>query len=144
MHVKVMKRYFLIALLFFTSLPNIVLADGFVFSMPYKIQGLSPDINRVHLICKVTNFNRKVELAREDTYIKIGNTQKHILKGNATLIFDVAPSKKKYMRKPMRYDCSIWLCRGTLCKVPAPRSWTQVHPKSLWKQTGELAPLAKR
>lgn len=120
-------------------------ADGFSFDVPFKIYNMPPYINGVKISCIVYDRKRKRELARQTTStIRLGDTKNTIYTGKASLLFLVTPSKQKYMKKPMIYECSMSLCRGQLCMSPRPDSWASVSAKSYWKETGTLEPLKKK
>ncbi len=123
---------------------KIAQADGFSFDVPFKIYNMPPYINGAKIKCIVFDRKRKRELARQSTStISLGDTKNTMYTGTASLLFLVPPSKHKYMKKPMVYECGLLLCRGRLCMSPRPDSWASVSGKSYWKETGTLEPLKK-
>ena len=139
------RTYFFLSMVLL-MLPGIVVrADGFSFEIPYRIYKIPPYINGTKINCIVFDRKRKRELARESTsIIRIGNTKNTVETGKVSLIFNVPPSKRKYMKKTMIYECSLSLCRGRLCMSPRPNSWASVSDKSYWKETGTLEPLKNK
>ncbi len=139
------RTCFFLSVIFLMLPGSMVHADGFSFEIPYKIYKMPPYINGAKIDCIVFDRKRKRELARESTdIIRIGDTKNTMETGNVSMIFNVPPSRRKYMKKPMIYECRLSLCRGRLCMSPRPNSWASVSKKSYWKETGTLEPLKKK